>query len=249
MSNKKSRKSTGWLIWLGVLVVGLLLAAVFAAMIFGSRQQAAEIPSQPSEEATTEPVQIQIPEDVSINLGYGLEITDAGSYTGIYMEDGTDEVVSSMAMIVVTNTSDQALQYAGITVSAGERTLEFSVSTLPAGESALLLETGRQEYVEGETLTSAVAHEVVFFDEPRSLCEDQLEISALDGAVNVTNISGQDITGDINIYYKNASADLYYGGITYRARIEGGLAAGEIKQIMTEHFSASGSKVMFVTVG
>lgn len=249
MSNKKFKKSAGWLVWLVVLVVGLLLAALAAAVFFGSRRQAADVPSQPYEAVTTEPVQIQIPEDVNINLGYGLEITDAGSYTGIYMEDGTDDTVSGTAMIVVTNTSDQALQYAGITVSAGERTLEFSVSTLPAGESVLLLEAGRQEYVQGETFASAVAHEVVFFDEPLSLCEDQLEISALDGAMNVTNISGQDITGDITIYYKNASADLYYGGITYRARIEGGLAAGEIKQIMTEHFSASGSEVVFVTAG
>jgi len=49
--------------------------------------------------------------------------------------------------------------------------------------------------------------------------------------------------------YKNAAADLYYGGITYRVRIEGGIKAGEIKQLMAGHFSETGSKIMFVTVG
>jgi hypothetical protein len=51
------------------------------------------------------------------------------------------------------------------------------------------------------------------------------------------------------IYYKNSASDLYYGGITYRIRIEGGLAAGEIRQAMGNHLSESGSAVMFVTIG
>ena len=82
-----------------------------------------------------------------------------------------------------------------------------------------------------------------------SLQEDKLQLQVLDGALNVINISGEDITGDVVIYYKNAAADVYYGGITYRVRIEGGIKADEIKQIMASHFSDSGSKVMFVTVG
>ena len=65
----------------------------------------------------------------------------------------------------------------------------------------------------------------------------------------MTNISGQDIIGDVVIYYKNAAEDLYYGGITYRVRIEGGMKADEIKQIMASHFSDTGSKIMFVTAG
>ena len=81
------------------------------------------------------------------------------------------------------------------------------------------------------------------------LYPDQLKLQILDGAVNVTNISGKDIAGDIVIYYKNSAADLYYGGITYRVRIEGGLKAGEIRQIMASHFSDTGSKIMFVTIG
>ena len=79
------------------------------------------------------------------------------------------------------------------------------------------------------------------------MCEDQLKIQGYQGAINVTNISGQDITGDIIIYYKNSSADMYYGGITYRARIEGGLKAGELRQIVPEHFNADASTILFIT--
>ena len=66
--------------------------------------------------------------------------------------------------------------------------------------------------------------------------------------MNITNISGNDITGDVVIYYKNASSDMLYGGITYRVTVTGGLKAGEIKQLTGSHFSASGSRIMFVTI-
>ena len=68
----------------------------------------------------------------------------------------------------------------------------------------------------------------------------------MDGALNVQNVSDAAITGDIYICYKNAASDLYYGGITYRARIEGGLAPGEIRQVMTGHYSTVGSAIVMV---
>lgn len=89
---------------------------------------------------------------------------------------------------------------------------------------------------------------MALFTEPLSLYEEMLELQILDGGINVTNISGEDIAGEVSIYYKNAAADLYYGGITYRVRIEGGIRANEIKQIMASHFDDTGSKILFVTI-
>ena len=163
------------------------------------------------------------------------------------MEDGTDEVVSGILMIIVKNTGEKAVQYAEITLP--DSGAFFTLSTLPAGESVVLLEQTRMAYTGNEDVTQAAASNMAVFSEPLSLCEDKLQLQILDGALNVINISGQDIEGDVVIYYKNAASDLYYGGITYRVRIEGGLKADEVKQIMADHFSASGSKVMFVTVG
>ena len=87
----------------------------------------------------------------------------------------------------------------------------------------------------------------VFPQEPETW-EDRLKIQALDGALNVTNISGKDITGDVVIYYKNASSDILYGGITYRVTIKGGIKAGEIKQVPAAHYTAKGSRVMWIAV-
>ena len=100
-----------------------------------------------------------------------------------------------------------------------------------------------------EVYTTALAENVVIFQESLTLCEDRLKIQMLDGVLNVSNISGKDIDGDITVYYKNSAADVFYGGITYRIRIEGGLKKDEIRQVVAGHVSDSGSALMFVTCG
>ena len=89
---------------------------------------------------------------------------------------------------------------------------------------------------------------IAYFQEPLNAMEDDLKIGIVDGAINVTNISGEDIPGAITVYYKNAAADIYYGGITYRIQVQGGLKADEIRQVMTNHASDTGSKILFVTI-
>ena len=80
------------------------------------------------------------------------------------------------------------------------------------------------------------------------MLEDKLEVQILNGAINVTNISDEDITGRLAICYKNVAAGVYYGGITYRIVLEGGLKAGEIRQMTASHFSETGSEIMFISI-
>lgn len=187
-------------------------------------------------------------ETVSINLGSGLYITDLGSYTGMYMEDGSDEILSNILMITVKNEGTQTLQYADIKLPVGEEEAQFSITTLPAGEQAVLLEKNRMAYSEKADRSTAVASNISFFEEPLSLHEDLLKLQIMNGIMNVTNVSDEDIDGDIVIYYKNSAAGLYYGGITYRVRVEGGLKAQEIRQVAGAHLSQTGSAVMFTTI-
>ena len=151
-------------------------------------------------------------------------------------------------MLIVANRGDKAIQYAEISFPTESGEAQFVLSTLPVGESCLLLENSRLKFTGNERIGEAVCENVAFLSEELGLCEDKLKIQQLDGVLNITNISGEDISGEVVVYYKNASADLYYGGITYRVRIEGGIKADEIKQIRASHFSPSGSKIMFVTV-
>lgn len=183
----------------------------------------------------------------TLPLGNGLLITDLGRYAGKFLEDGSDEVVSDVLMIVVKNNGNKTLQYAEIQLNTGVKTASFSLSTLAPGKSMVVLEKNRQKYASGERGISASTDVAVFFSQEPQLHADVLKIQPLDGGFNIANVSGKDITGDILIYYKNSADDLYYGGITYRARIEGGMKAGEIRQALSDHFSADGSEVMFVT--
>ena len=164
------------------------------------------------------------------------------------MEDGSDEVVSGILMIIVSNTTDTTLQYGKISLKAGETDAIFELTTLPAGKSVVLLEKSRLEYDETMLYTDVKAENTAYFQQEPSLMADTVKLQVLDGVINVTNISDKDIDGEIVIYYKNAASDLYYGGITYRSRVAGGLKAGETRQVAGGHLSKSGTAVMFVQI-
>ena len=210
---------------------------------------ATDMPETFSSEQTTEPALKVQTEHMENYLGKGLTLLEVGKYTGIYMEDGTDEVVSDVLMLIVSNDGDQDIQYAEITISTSGGDAKFSLSTLPVGEKIVLLEQNRMIWSADEDYSNVKAKNIAVFSEPVTLCAEQLEFQTLDGVINITNISGEDITGDITVYYKNAATDLLYGGITYRIRLEGGLKPDEIRQIMASHFTRSGSRIMFVTIG
>ncbi|MBO5322837.1 MAG: hypothetical protein J6A88_01885 [Oscillospiraceae bacterium] len=257
----KKRKGSG--LTAVLTVIALLLALVVGALCLGAFYEPEEAPridepsapeaqeQLPEETAqSTEAASIEQVETLSVNLGYGLYVQEVGSYTGIYMEDGTDEVVSGILMLVVSNDSELDIQYAEITMDIGEETAQFTLTTLPGGDSVVLLEKNRMAYdkaVDYEAILPA-ANNVAYFAEELSLQEDQLELKTSDGVINVSNISGEDIDGDIVIYYKNAAQDLYYGGITYRVTLQGGLKAGEMKQSLSNHYSETGSEIMFITI-
>ena len=47
--------------------------------------------------------------------GHNLRIEKLGPYTGIFVEDGTNQQVPDVAMLLVKNTGDSAVEYAEIT--------------------------------------------------------------------------------------------------------------------------------------
>lgn len=222
-----------------ILILCLVAVVIFltAALSLNQKDEEKEY-LQEAQEVSNQP----------INLGYGMRIVEIGAYAGEYVEDGSNEFTLDVLALVVKNEGEEYIQYAEITMPVGEENANFSVSTLTPGSTVVLLEKNRMIYEERD-YTTATVQNVVIFQEPLSLCEDQLEVQILDGALNVKNISGKSIEDDITVYYKNYSSDIYYGGITYRVRVEGGLEKEEIRQIPVAHVSKSGSKLMFVTCG
>lgn len=227
-----------------MLALVLLVAGLKAAFSGENADPAEQITGDDRQET----VDISQAEQTNtFELSDGAVITDIVSYTGVFMEDRTDEIVTDVLAIRVTNTGDEYIQTMDITLTSGEHQARFSVSTLFPGDTVIVLEKNRMACSTAPAFDRAETDAVVLFEEAPGMCEDRLEIQCLDGVINVTNVSGEDITGDILIYYKNYADDLYYGGITYRLRIEGGLEAGQISQGMAAHFNSDNSRVVFVT--
>lgn len=245
MKMKKTRMRPA----VALMVLVLLISVYF--LLTREEGMAADIPLDPIPEET-DPIRIQqtVPEKEPLNivLREGLRIREIGDYTGIFMEDGTDEVVTGVMMMVVENTSAEAIQYAEITMDVKGETASFKVTALPAGEAAVLLEQGRMPYSKKVDYEKAEVKcpLIVHYEAPLSLQEEKLKIQCLDAAMNITNISGEDITDTIVLCYKGWQDGLYYGGIAYRIKLEGGLKAGELRQIMAQHYMDPGSKLVFV---
>lgn len=234
----KNKRKNGFLMY---LLLGLtLLAAVLVVAVRVHHGNEVKQPEMPG-------VSTPAPADaLSFELENGLEITSVGRYAGSFVEDGSDDIVSDVCAITVRNNAENTVQYAHITLSGGEGSYEFDLSTLPSGASAQLLELSRQPLPEStDGLTASLTSFAPFDTEP-TLCEDVISIDAQDTAITITNVSGSDITGQIYVYYKSAYGDLYIGGITYRTGVSG-LAAGESTTLYASHYSTAYSKIMFVT--
>ena len=255
-TNRKTKKKKYVGIWIAlVLALAILLAVVMMH------------PSEPEEQHTIEPptlsggIQVvqnekssggkRIQNNLSIPVREGLEIQTIGAYDGIYMEDGSDELVSDVLMMVLANNSADTVEYAKITMNVDGEIAEFTVTTLKPDDKVVLLEKNRMAYDKNLDYSGVeiVCENLAVFQEPLSLQEEKLSFQILNGAINVTNISDEDISGRIAIYYKNKAAGIYYGGITYRIILEEGLKAGEIRQMLATHFTETGSEIVFVTIG
>lgn len=238
-----------------LLTIILVLAIAIPLGIWGAKHFQPEDSSNPTE--TTEPSvseETELPQETIDDVQQedtqevisGLQIDRIDSYAGIYMEDGSDEFVSDVMMMIVKNTTSDDLQLARIYVHYADFVAEFEVTNLPSQASVVLLEKNRHQMVEQEHAMISVEN-VLFFSKDMSLMKDTFQISGGNGYLDVTNISDQATAGTVYIYYKNSAKDLLYGGITYRAKVEESIAPGETIRIMTKHYQADLCRLVMVT--
>lgn len=154
----------------------------------------------------------------------------------------TDGVVS----VVVRNISDADVQYALLTVNCGDDTLSFPMTTVLAGSTSILKCDTPIEFDKKSSYYNWKVEEKSYFANELSVYPEVFEIMCCDKLITVKNISGNDITGDILVYYKKVENGVFFEGTTYRVRING-LGINEKIQVDAEHFMSSDSKVMFVT--
>lgn len=241
MKRRKRRKRKTKKLLLTV-IAALVVSGIIIA-VFVCKKDAADNKEKDSG------IKVVTDEEAGLDAGYSIEVTEIGSYSGPYMEDASDQDVADVMMIRVRNTGEEPIQYAEVTIfSEGEEAGLFKFSSLMPEETMLVLEADKQIYDKEEGYSQAVASNVALFQNEPSMYADMFEIQSLDGGFNITNISSQDIEGEIVIYFKDCERDVLMGGITYRGRIEGGLKMGEVRQVMSSNFTENNTRIMFITI-
>lgn len=177
------------------------------------------------------------PEDITGRL----QFTQYGRYTGLFTEDGTDEYVENVAILLVTNISEVYLQYATVTFDISGAPAVFTVTGLNPGESAWVMEKNRLA-IELDAVFTHVDDIASFARDNRESSEDVTVILG-DGTITVENGTGNDLKG-LYIYYKQRHTDgNFLGGITYRIPM-GDLAAGETASAIAAHCNPATCEVV-----
>lgn len=243
-SRKKRKKGRNWYPLCIAFFAGLLIAAIIMIILIGTGRLTFGDTQQPNDSLG----QIEVGQTETQALGSDLELQGIGRYAGLYLEDGSDDIVSNIMMVRVKNTGEKDLQLAKLRIKYADFTAEFEITNLPAGRTVVVLEKNRHTYVEQKHVSASLEN-VVFFQTQMDVFADKFELTGLDGVLNVKNISGSDISGDIYVYYKYFARDELYGGITFRAKINGGLKDGEIRQVSAGHFDPDECIVVNITPG
>lgn len=182
--------------------------------------------------------------DIS-NSNEQIAIRSVGMYTGVFIEDGSDEVVSNVAALLVVNLSDEMLQIAIIEFEVAEgETATFQVTNLPSGCATLVMEQNAREYSSDDDYSFA---EVSTGFITQELYSDIFSISGEDGTLYLTNNS--DETYDVvYVYYKYVqTGGLYLGGITYRTPFED-VEPGETVEALAAHYFINSSLLTLVSI-
>lgn len=181
----------------------------------------------------------------SISLGSGIRLISLAEVSANYPEDGSDVYTENVLSATFVNESTEMLQYAVIEVNISGEKFTFDISSIPAGEKVIALENNKRSAPEKIENISCRASNIVFFESAPSKMSDKLSITFQNGMVTIHNVSEEDLTGNISIYYKNKMDDAYFGGITYRINISD-LDAGEKIKGASSHADSDDSVLMFV---
>ena len=232
------------------IVLGFMLLVVIAVLVLlftASKDELPEVEKAGAEMPFDVPGFTVLKEAPFGDLNEKFSVACMGTYSGTYVEDGSNEQVTDVLTIVVKNISSDLVEYGLITADCGGETATFELSALPAGSYALVMEKNRLTYDNTMVLSKPICEQ---YAEPNNLITDfgnDFNVYPSDGVINIENISGRDIESDVSLFYKNYEYGLFIGGITYRARFSGGIKAGEIAQCMQQHYSLEKSAIMYMS--
>ncbi len=176
----------------------------------------------------------------------GIIIEDSFLYSGVFPEDGKDDIKENIPALKVRNNSGKDIQLLRIFAKTDKKEFLFEITTLPAGAVVTAFEKNAAALGEGESIISFTAKNRIDFEKPLQLHSEIFELTEHNGIFNIRNISEKDIRSEIYVYYKKKDSDgNYFGGITFRAGAEG-LSVNELKQLPATHFNTQDCEVLFI---
>ena len=173
--------------------------------------------------------------------GHNLTIEKLAPYTGIFVEDGTNQQVTDVAMLLVHNNGDSAVEYTEITVEYKEKNLTFCISALPAGETMVVQEKSGSSVPEGVALSASA---LVIHRTQMGIAQGLSVSDNGDNSMTVKNLTDKTIPA-IRVFYKYymEDEDLFVGGIAFTVRITR-LAGGASVVIRPSHYTSQTSRVV-----
>ena len=206
-----------------------------------------EAPTQPPTEAPTKPTQPKPPQNTKPDkeenkvADGNLTCDKFAAYSGQFVEDGRDEVVQNVAVLLVTNRSDQFLDLATITYEVDGKTATFIVTGLPAGRSAWVLEAQR--------MTVSASTKYSYVDCVYSLRDNvtastsKITVTAQGNMLTATNNTGTTLH-NVAVYYKVLHSDgKFLGGLTYLVDF-GTLEPGASAEVLAGHYSQETAEIV-----
>lgn len=242
-SKKQTKKSHRrlWMIYAGIFVA-LCLAIIAVVVLIGNKD------GNQGSEQTSFYQDATLHQTKSEQLTDGLLLQGVGSYTGTFLEDGSGDQVTNVMIIQLKNTGKRDLQLANLSLTYSDDSAEFEITNLPAGATMIVLEKNRKPYSEERYLNMSLEN-VAYFNQNLDVDSDFYEITGANGSIYLKNVSDSAVEGDIYVTYKYFSDDVFFGGVTFRAKVAGGLKAGETKQISAAHFNPYHCVVVQIRTG
>lgn len=167
-------------------------------------------------------------------IGSKLKLVSLGSSNGVMCAE-------------VKNISDFDIEYCVLKASADGKNAEFVLSVLPNGETAIVFEKNKMNYSKSFLNAAWSAQNEVLFSEKLGKMENVFETHCTDGALEIKNISADDVEKTIYICYKSTVSGKLSGSVSYRMKI-GAIKKGETKQLFSKNVSQN-SRVMYIRYG
>lgn len=154
-------------------------------------------------------------------------------FSGEFVEDGSNELVENVAAVLVTNQSEEFLDFCTLQYEINGKEATFIVTGLPAGRSAWVMEDSRMTIAEEANFSYQGC--VTSFRDGVVASTDKISIYSNGNTLIAVNNTQETVKG-VFVYYKVLHTDgNFFGGITYSINF-GDIEPGKTVQEIAGHY-------------